>query len=187
MSYHVYTTKGIVLSLRPVKEVDKLAIILTKDLGLVHASVRGVRRSGSKVVNMLGELALVKVSLIKGKRSWRVTTVTLIESPSTLLKNEREKLKALYRVSDFLSKLMRGEEKQTEVFDALEEALLALSKGEVSEDDLEAWELQVVSKLLSHLGYLSENSVPKDLSDIKRRKKEIVLLINEGIHVSGLR
>ncbi len=187
MSHHIYTTKGIVLSLRPTKEVDKLALILTRDLGVIYGSVRGIRQTNSKMRGVISDLALIKVSMVKGKRSWRVTTASLIESPSTTLREEREMLKALYRVGNFLSRLIRGEEKHVEIYDDFEEAMLSLIKGEVGKGDVEAWELLLVSKLLSHLGYLPEDQIPKNLSEAKERKRELVAQINTGILESGLR
>lgn len=187
MSHHIYTTKGIVLSLRSSKEVDKLALILTRDLGVVYGSVRGIRQTSSKMRGVISDLALIRVSLVKGKRSWRVTTASLIESPSSVLREEREMLKALYRVGNFLSRLIRGEEKHVEIFDDFEDAIVTLISGRISKSEIEAWELLVVSKLLSHLGYLSKDAIPRDLSEAKERKKELVAQINTGILESGLR
>lgn len=187
MSHHIYTTKGIVLSLRPQKEVDKLALILTRDLGVIYGSVRGLRQVNSKMRGVISELALIKVSLVKGKRSWRVTGASLIESPSVTLRHEREMLKALYRVGGFLSRLIRGEEKHVEIFDDFEEAMFGLVNGNVQRTDIEAWELLVVSKLLSHLGYLPKGDIPLDINQAKTRKKELVAQINTGILESGLR
>ncbi len=187
MPHHIYTTKGIVLSLSPSKEVDKLALILTRDLGTIYGSVRGIRQTNSKMRSVIGEFSLIKVSLVKGKRSWRVTTASLIESPTIKLKDQREMLKSVYRVGNFLSRLVRGEEKHVEIFDVFEEAMLSISNGDISQRDIEAWELTVVSKLLSLLGYMNNDIVPKDLVDANSRKKELVTQINTGIHESGLR
>lgn len=187
MSHHLYTTRGIVLSLSPSKEVDKLALILTRDLGVIYGNVRGIRQTNSKMRGVISELALIKVSLVKGKRSWRVTTASLIESTTTALRTEREMLKALYRVGSFLSRLIKGEEKHVEVFDVFEEALLDLVQGRVFRAETEAWELLVVSRLLSHLGYLPLSAVPTNLSEVRPRKKELVAQINTGILESGLR
>jgi len=184
MSHHVYTTRGVVLSLKPTKEADKLATILTRDLGLIHGSARGIRKLDSKLSSPLSELALVRVSLVKGKRSWRVTTTGLIRNSYVELRQNRKALEALSRIFGLLRTMVRGEDKNIELYDELEENLLNMLDDQ--KKDPEIWELYTVSRLLSHLGYLSKDKIPKSFEDVEERKKEFVSLVNFGIHESGL-
>ncbi|MEK7194466.1 MAG: DNA repair protein RecO [Patescibacteria group bacterium] len=187
MSHHVYTTKGIVLALYPTKEADKTASILTRDLGLVRATARGIRKSSSKLTTPLTEFAISKVSLVKGKNFWRVTTVTLLHNSFVELRGKREALKSLARVTSLLSSLVKGEEKNVELYDELEANLLSLIYGDVRTEEAEDWEIFTVARLLSHLGYLSKEDAPATLKDVKKNKKKIVSSVNSGISLSGLR
>src|SRR4051812_39847781 len=106
MSHHVYTTRGIVLSLQSVKEGDKVATVLTEDLGLVRAMARGMRKPGSKLSTSLLDLSLVRISLVRGQRQWRVTTVTLIRDVYSELRGQKQSREALYRVIKLIGKLV---------------------------------------------------------------------------------
>lgn len=183
MSHHVYTTRGIVLAFRGVREADKTAVILTEDLGLVYGEARGIRKPNSRLSTSLIELSIVLVSLVKGKRQWRVTTVTLIRDTGALLRGRRSALTALYRVSKLLLKLVRGEDKNPDLYKQFEESVLSLIVDDIDAFD---WELFAVAQILANLGYLSEDDAPKSLEEAKTRRKRLVPLVNSGIRESGL-
>lgn len=183
MAHHVYTTRGIILALRPTRESDKTVAVLTRDLGLVRATARGMRGGSSKLAPALLELALVKISLVRGKHSWRVTTVTLLRNFASGLRPRREALKALARVTSLLLKLVRGEEKHVELYDELESAALTLTD---SEPPVDVWEVYTVARLLQELGYLREADTPKSLEDALGRKSELITLLNTSIKETGL-
>lgn len=186
MSYHIYTTKGVVLSLRPQRETDKVVYVFTQDLGLIVASARGVRTMRSKLSQSLTELSFVRLSLVKGKRSWRVTSVALIENFGLRLKESRLKVELMSRVLRLIAVLVRGEEKNVELYDELEWGVKELFDS-VEEADLEVFEINLVSKILSHLGYMSKEDLPKTLQEIRGKKKHYLSLVNAGIESSGLK
>lgn len=186
MSHHVYTTRGLVLRLRPQKESDRLASIFTRDLGFVTGTARGARSPLSKLSPTLLQYSLVKVSLVKGKHSWRVTTVTLLRDISVELRGRKQALKTFAQTLSLVEKLVRGEEKNSELYDELERAALILL-DEVGDDDLDAWELLTVAKILYHLGYLSREALPSTIAETKRGRKVLLQVVNAGIKESGLR
>ena len=69
MSYHIYTTPGIVLRHRPLREADRVYIILTRDLGLIRASAIGVRKETSKLRGALEPLSLSMTSWVTMKKA----------------------------------------------------------------------------------------------------------------------
>src|SRR3954468_15203265 len=73
MSYHIYTTNGIILKRTPFGEANILLHILTEDFGLIMASARSARLSVSKLRTTLQEYSFVSVSCIKGKNGWKIT------------------------------------------------------------------------------------------------------------------
>lgn len=186
MSHHVYTTRGIVLALYPSREVDKTAVILTRDLGLVFGTARGMRKISSKLGSALLELSIVKVSLVKGKGTWRVTTVTLIRDSASELRLKREALKSLHKVALLVRKLVRGEEKHPNLYDEFEASAIELLDTSVSESDILDWELYTVARVLSELGYLSKSESPQSLSEAREKRKLLLKLVNDGIKESGL-
>lgn len=185
MSHHIYTTRALVCGLYPVKEADKQVLALTRDLGLVSTNARGARKLESKLSSNLLDLALVKLSLVKGKNAWRVTTVTLFHNVATELRERRKALLALARIVALVKRLVRGEEKHIELYEDLERATLILL-NEVGDEDVDAWELLTVARILFNLGYLSKESLPTNLIETREKRKVLLELVNSGIQASGL-
>ncbi|OHB13778.1 MAG: hypothetical protein A3G05_00815 [Candidatus Zambryskibacteria bacterium RIFCSPLOWO2_12_FULL_45_14] len=165
MSYHIYTTKGIVLAERPVREADRIYSILTRDLGLVHATALGVRNGASKLRGNIEPFSLTSISLVRGKEHWRATSAESIQrissSPNVI------------RPLALIEKLVQGEVSHPELFDAVERAL----QSRESLDEM--FEIRLVSKILFHLGYLKE-------TDLVLNKKSLIKVINEGLQASHL-
>lgn len=183
MPHHVYTTRGIVLALRPTRESDRAVTVLTRELGLIRASARGLHGGHSKLASSLLELALVRISLVRGKHSWRVTTVGLERNLASELRPRREALQALARAAGLLQKLVRGEEKHPELYDEFESSALALAESAANPAD---WEVYAVARILHKLGYLPEARVPKDLAEAGTRRLELIKELNASLRESGL-
>lgn len=173
MSYHIYTTRGIVLSEKPRREADRVYTILTRDLGLVQATAPGVRKEASKLRGALEPFVLSKISLVRGKEYWRATSAECIQSiPSK---------PTVARPLALLEKLVQGEASHPELFDTVENALLFYpehSRGTPEPYD-EMFEIHLVSQILFHLGYLKKTDLDLD-------KKDLIQAINEGMHASHL-
>lgn len=165
MSYHIYTTKGIVLSEKPVREADRIYTVMTRDLGLIRATAMGVRKESSKLRGNIEPFSLAMVSFVKGREYWRLTSAELIKvvSPSPFIA----------RPLALLEKLIQGESANQELFDMVEEAI---SSFEPPDDTFEA---NIVSQILYHLGYLKK-------SDLALDKKSLIKAINEGLQASHL-
>ncbi|OHA92365.1 MAG: DNA repair protein RecO [Candidatus Zambryskibacteria bacterium RIFCSPLOWO2_02_FULL_51_21] len=134
MSYHIYTTKGIILSAQAKGEADRLYSILTRDFGLIRAHAIGVRKSASKLRGALEPVSLSSVSLVRGKEYWRLTSAEVIK--------RFKKSKPLF----LLEQLVAGEATHPELFDAVEKYL-------------ELDETTLVAQILFHLGYLKKSDL----------------------------
>ena len=165
MSYHIYTTKGIILSERPIKEADRIYSILTRDLGLIRATAIGVRKEASKLRGALEPLSLSMVSLVRGKEYWRITSGEFIEriSPTS----------TIAKPLALLEKLVQGEVPHPELFDVIEQAV----QSKEAQDEM--FEMRLVAKILYQLGYLEER-------DLEQDKKALIQAINKGIQASQL-
>ena len=164
MSYHIYTTKGIILSLRDHQEADRVYSILTRDFGLVRATATGVRKLESKLRGALEPFTLSTISLVRGKDYWRITSAQFVEKLDTSI--------ALVKPLALLERLVQGESAHPELFDMIEKAALKKEKGEM-------FEINLVAQILHQLGYLKE-------SDLNLSKKELIKVINEGLQASQL-
>lgn len=165
MSYHIYTTRGLVLSERPAREADRIYTILTRDLGLVRATALGVRKEPSKLRGNIEPFSLSSISFVRGKEYWRLTSAEVVKNiPQS---------PAVARPLALVEKLVQGEALNPELFDVVEEAVLSTGPRD------ETFEIGLVSQILLHLGYLKEASLDLD-------KKSLIKLINEGIEASHL-
>jgi len=165
VSYHIYTTKGIVLSERPIREADRIYSIMTRDLGLVRAAAIGVRKENSKLRGNLEPFSLSMISFVKGKDYWRLTSAEFVQSISSA--------PAIARPLALIEKLVQGEAPNPELFDAVEKSVLSPELYD------EMFETNLVSKILFHLGYLKE-------SDMALDKKSLIKAINAGLRASHL-
>lgn len=181
MSYHIYTTKGIVLAERPMREADRIYTIMTRDLGLVRAMATGVRREASKLRGNIEPFSLSSISFVKGKDYWRLTSAEFIKNISSS--------PSIARPLALIEKLVQGEAPNSELFDAVEEAIIfypdlsrALSREHgrgTSEPYNEIFEIRLVSQILLHLGYLKK-------ADLDLDKKGLIEAINDGLQASHL-
>ena len=131
MSYHIYTTDGIILKRTPFGEANILLHILTEDLGLIMASARSARLSVSKLRPALQEYAYVSVSCIKGKNGWKITNV--VEKGSFYFDMPEHSHKVLAQVVWVLLKMIQGESVHPEIFQTVKsgfEFLKSLSEKE---------------------------------------------------------
>lgn len=165
MSYHIYTTKGIVLSERPMREADRVYTVLTCDLGLLHATAMGVRKEASKLRGNIEPLSLATVSFVKGREYWRLTSAELIQRISAT--------PIIARPLELLEKLIQGEASNPELFNVVEAAVLSPEPNE------DMFEVNLVSQILYHLGYLKK-------SDLTLDKKSLIKAINKGLQASHL-
>ena len=147
MSYHIYTTRGIVLSERPWREADRIYSILTRDLGLVRATAIGVRKEASKLRGAIEPVSLSTISLVRGKEYWRLTSAEFIK--------RLEKSQPLI----LLEQLIQGESAHPELFDAVEK-------------NIESEEVTLVSQILFHLGYLKESELNLDKKSLVKAINE---------------
>ena len=165
MSYHIYTTKGIVLAERPIREADRVYRIMTRDLGLIHATALGVRKEASKLRGNIEPFSLSFISLVRGKDRWRITSAEFVRDISHA--------PTIARPFALLEKLIQGEATHPELFDAVEKMIFSpISDGE-------AFEIRLVSNILFHLGHLKA-------SNMTAGKNMLIKAINEGIQASHL-
>lgn len=153
------------LAERPVREADRIYSILTRDLGLIHATALGVRKESSKLRGSIEPFSLSSISLVRGKEHWRITSADSIKNISAS--------QAMIRPLFLVEKFVQGEVSHPELFDAVEEAVFSCEPND------EIFEINLVSKILFHLGYLKETDLTLD-------KKGLIKAINEGIQASHL-
>ena len=193
MSYHIYTTEGVILKRAPFGEANLLLYILTSELGLIIASARSARVSASKLRPALQEYAHVTVSCVKGKGGWKVTNVASIEN--YFFESPEYTHKVLAQIVTLLIKMMPGEESHQAVFTLAKSAFGEIKN--IEKESIESFEMLVVLRVMFELGYVAKNSdieiFMKDdnwdnniLKEVSISRNILIAVINKAIKESQL-
>jgi recombinational DNA repair protein (RecF pathway) len=152
MPYHRYETDAFVLAVAPVRERDRLYSLLTRDFGLVKAVAAGALMPHSRLAPHLPKAGRVKVSLVKGKGSWRIVGTRDSESGWASFRDAPLARQAYLRVLRFLRIALYEEDRHPEIFEVLDAFQNELAKA--APDDVSSLEIAAVGRLLSELGHL---------------------------------
>jgi len=157
MSHHIYQTEGYVCGGKNIGEANRLLFLFTKDLGMITATVQGIRLLKSKLRYSLQDLSYAGISLVKGKNSWKVTNAHQIFQ-ADLLETGREKYRLRLRIFSLLRRLLAGEEKNEKLFTLLHTGLTQLSQIENTDvQGVKNFECLLVLRVLHNLGYCGDS------------------------------
>ncbi len=194
MSYHIYTTDGIILKRLNFGEANILLFILTDEFGLISASAQAARESFSKLNSALQEYSLISVSCVKAKNGWKITNATAKEN--FFFDYSLPVQKFVSRVSTVLVRMIPGEEKHRELFSVIYSSFEFLKN--ISEKDIPNFEILTMLRILYYLGYVekskqtekflqNDNKWGREIIDeISGVKSSLIGLINKGFEESQL-
>lgn len=151
--YEKYQTEALVLGNRELGEADRMIVFFTRDFGLVRARASSIRAEYSKMRYAVQDYARAEVSLVKGKRGWRLAGATALKSAT----GSRKCISTFARIAELTIRLVHGEEQNDYLFAVLAEAHEALMR-----EDVEASatiEIVCVARVLYALGYLSTEAL----------------------------
>jgi DNA repair protein RecO (recombination protein O) len=194
MSHHIYQTDAFVIDSRDVGEANKIVYLFTKDIGMIAATAQGVRLLKSKLRYSLQDFSYSKVSLVRGKEVWRITSAGLKEK---LLSKLSPDSFAFARALVLVKRLTPGEEKNERLFDSLYTASQFLLTRESDDIDPLVFECLLVLRILNHLGYLAPSETIKPfvtsdtwsgelIAQLAAHKKEALAEINHALKESQL-
>ena len=158
--HRLFHTEAFVLSLRPRGEGSAMVILYTRELGLVPAWAQSMLTLQSKLRYHLQPFSHVRVSLVRGRDKWRVTGVVAAEE-SIRVSKITPRLQLVARVLGMLSRLLQGEETDTDLFDQLRVGLAALA--DATAESTATIEIVLVLGLLHRLGYIPDDPVVSPL------------------------
>ncbi|MBI5469719.1 DNA repair protein RecO [Candidatus Kaiserbacteria bacterium] len=147
--YQKYQTEALVLGSRELGESDKTYALFTRDFGLVRARASAVRREASKMRYALQNYSRVNVSLVKGKRGWRIAGASALLGLNP--RGNTSRISAFARISELVVRLVQGEDANQYLFEALSQAHEALLQGA----EVPTVEIVCVARVLYALGYIS--------------------------------
>ena len=194
MSYHIYTTDGIILKRTAFGEANIFLHILTEDLGLIVAGARSARLSSSKLRSALQEYTYISVSCVKGKNGWKITNV--VEKENFFFNYPNFSHKVLSQISSVLLKMIPGESPHKEIFQIVKSGFEFLKT--LQEKDVLNFETLVVLRILHQLGYVESgpeiNFFLKNreewnvsiLEEVSQSRGNIIFTINKALKESQL-
>lgn len=159
MSYVTYTTDALVCGAFNQNTADRTFRLFTKEAGMLYATARSVREERSRQRYALQEFSQIRVSLVKGKNTWKVGSVevSLNDYTRATTREARGSVAIIYRT---LRRFIHGEEASPQLFDFCLEALALLATATKNRSLLESY---VQVRILLELGYLSEKVLPEEL------------------------
>jgi DNA repair protein RecO len=162
-----YTTRGFVIYSSAYREADKIISIYTEDFGLVHAVAAGVRRSASKLRYHTQDFSVRRFSLVRGRDLWRLVGAEEIADAIPIdPRTSSESLAVYARVLSLIRRLVKGQEKNEQVFSSLfslYKLLGSATSAEIARTDLSALETLAVFRILHSLGYIKSDAKTEPL------------------------
>jgi len=183
MAHQIYLTEGIIIKKRDFGEADRLFWIYTEKFGMIMASAKGVRLEKSKLRGNLDVFAYGDFAVISSKDFWRLVDAKETISPK-LNRNSAEQtgligwqVKVFARTASLLARMIKGEERNEEMWKQVKNLFLNLFKKNVEKKDLKDLEIKSTAAILKTLGYMEEipTSMPGLVLAINRAIKESML------------
>ncbi len=195
MSYHIYTTDALILKTAPAGERDLSLLVFTKDFGMLSVRARGIRMMQSRLRATLQELSFVRLSLVRGKGVWRVTSAQLVDAFFRKVLRRSDIQKVFGNIVSLLHRLSPEAEENHTLYIVLHHGIHQLCS--VPEDRLVFVEYITVLRMLRCLGYVGDTktlqrvygSMPIDqevLQEVENKKQLIIQTINESLAATQL-
>jgi DNA repair protein RecO (recombination protein O) len=121
-----YRTLGLILKKEDRGETDQLFTVYTKDFGKLEILGKAIRKISSKLRSGADIFYLSEVEFIQGKAYKTLTDAILIERFPNLRK-DLKRLKIAFEISEIIDDLIRGEEKDEQIWQLLRKTLERLN------------------------------------------------------------
>ncbi len=187
--YQKYQTEALILRSRESGESDRVYTLYTRDFGLVHARASSVRSEISKMRYALQSYSHANVSLVRGKRGWRLAGASALQTAH----GDPRGVAAFARIAELTVRLVQGEGANEYLFAALSEAHRVFMEKYSSQTAVfPTVEVVCVARLLYALGYISTEALStalfthtaytgESLLEAETMKDTLLLSINKAI------
>ena len=174
MAYQTYTTEAIVCGTFNRNTADRSYLLFTREAGMLYAEAKSVREERSRQRMALQDFSYVRVSLVKGKSSWKIGS---IEPRANFFMEAVDKAArgSVVTITKGIRRFYGGQEAAPALFDYLKEALMAAS-GNVAERPV--FEKIVLARLLFELGYVDARVLP---DVVKESPEKLIKEIDEHV------
>ncbi len=197
LGHTILTTPGIVLGKRGVGEANTLAVLFTRDRGLLYAKAQSSRLSRSKLRYFLEPLSIARFSLVRGKHEWKIVNGHQHEKDrAQFAESSRDARHAVGKILQLLTRLIHGEEASPALYDQVVEGIGLLLTAR-SREEVDGIESVLVLRTLHHLGYLpktpelapfiGDSALSMELAaSAAVSRSALIRSINESLMATGL-
>lgn len=123
---------AIILSSHDVGEFDRLYVLYTREIGVVKAMGRGVRKQTAKLAGHLEPGTLSEIYVARSRGMGQIASAITIENFDNI-KKDFEKLAEVLNIFKFFSRHFSEEEKDERVFDLLREFLEKTDEADLAD------------------------------------------------------
>lgn len=157
MAYQTYTTEAIVCGTFNRNTADRSYLLFTREAGMLYAEAKSVREERSRQRMSLQDFSYVRVSLVKGKSSWKIGS---IESRQNFFMSATDKAArgSVVALTKFLRRFYGGEEAFPTLFDYFLVALTTVTQPVTARSTVEHI---IMVRLLRELGYVDARVLPE--------------------------
>ena len=182
MAYVTYTTQAIVCGTYDRNTFDRSYRLFTRELGMLYANARSVRKESSLQRMALQDFSLIKVSLVKGKGGWKIGSVTEVKNYYGHA-IDKEARGSVVKIMRLIRRFLAGEETHIELFD---ECIAALELFAGALTDRTCYEQVYTQRILAQLGYIKASDVPEVFRNVALRElaSDEVCVHNKAIALS---
>lgn len=176
MAYQTYTTDAFVIQTRDRIGADRMVRLLTRESGMLDARASGVREEKSKMRYALQTFSLARVTLVRGRREWRLIGAECGMNTFFAAAN-RDSRAHLLKLTKLIDRLVTGEEEHREFFSIVEDGVVHLALS--ASDD--AYRV-LVFRILTALGYVAPTKSSEQFSNAKTLEEALRAYVPSSAH-----
>jgi DNA repair protein RecO len=176
MAYVTYTTDALVCGTYDRNTADRSYRLFTRELGMLYADARSVRKENSKQRQALQDFSLIRVSLVKGKGGWKIGSVSETKNYYSNACDQAAR-GSVVKVIRLVRRFLAGEEMHHSLFD---ECITALEFFSTKHAERDCYEQVFIQRILAQLGYIKASDVPKAFAAIPLNELSSDLVCNHS-------
>jgi DNA repair protein RecO (recombination protein O) len=150
-----YKTQAFVFKKRDTNEADRIFSVFTDDFGRLDIFAKAIRKNTSKLRSGIDALFMSDIEFIQGKNRKTLTDAIKIERFDNIVK-DLGKFKIANRITEVLDNFIKGQEKDENIFNLINETFIKLNGSVLSHKLYNLIYYYFLWNLLSLLGYCPE-------------------------------
>ena len=150
-----YKTRGFVFKKNDINESDRNFSVFTDDFGRLDIFAKAIRKSASKLRSGIDIFFMSELEFIQGRSRKTLTDAVVIEKFGNITQ-DLEKFKIAGGIGEILDNFIRGEEKDKDIFNLLNDVFYKLNVGSFKNKKYTLVYYYFLWNALSLLGYRPE-------------------------------